>query len=101
MFYKQYKFQPKADPPQAEIFMRKMIHNLRAKSEQTRRDILHALTLIFALILIFTWIYSLGRHLSNADVQEKVKGDLKPFAALKDNMVGGYKSIPEPNLGIE
>ena len=39
------------------------------------------------------WVYSLGTNLTNSDTQAKIGQDLEPFSALKDDMVGGYKSI--------
>ncbi len=77
--------------------MKKIIHHIRNQSEEVRRHILHILTITFAIILLFLWIYSLGTNLTNPDTQIKVNNDLKPFSALKDNLVGGYKSFSEPN----
>ncbi|MFZ2072158.1 MAG: hypothetical protein WA101_01575 [Minisyncoccia bacterium] len=75
--------------------MKKIIHKLRQRPEEDRRHILHILTIASAIIMIILWSYSLGRNLTNPDVKEKVKQDLKPFSVLKDNIVGGYKSISE------
>lgn len=73
--------------------MRKIIHHIRKQPEAVRRQILHILVLISAVILILLWIYSLGTTLANPDNQTKVSQDLKPFSSLKDNMIGGYNSI--------
>lgn len=73
--------------------MKKIIRNLRKQPEETRRHILHIVTIAAAIIMIILWSYSLGRNLTNPDVKEKIKQDLKPFSVLKDNIVGGYKSI--------
>lgn len=81
--------------------MRKIIHHLRSKSERERRDILHALTVLFALILIAVWIYSLGENFLNPKTQKKIGQDLQPFSVLKNNLIGGYQSITEPNLGTQ
>lgn len=75
--------------------MKKIIHHLKSKPEHIRRHILHILTLVFGVILILLWIYSLGTGLTSPDTQVKINNDLKPFSALKDNLVGGYKSISE------
>lgn len=75
--------------------MRKIIHHLRSQSEEVRRHILHVLTVCFAVILLLLWIYSLGKNLINPDTQAKINNDLKPFSALKDGLVGGYKSLSE------
>lgn len=81
--------------------MRKIIHHLRSKPEHERRDILHTLTVFFALILITVWIYSLGQNFLNSNIEKKIGQDLNPFSVLKDSMIGGYKSITEPNLGVQ
>lgn len=75
--------------------MQKIIHHLRSQSEQVRRHILHILTVIFGVILLFLWVYSLGINLSNPDTQTKIDNDLKPFSALKANLIGGYQSMTE------
>jgi hypothetical protein len=85
--------------------MKKIIHSLRQQPEEARRHILHLLTIFAAIVLLLLWAYSLGTNLSNSDMQAKVNNDLKPFSALKDNLVGGYQSItepsPEPDLRTE
>ncbi len=75
--------------------MRKIIHHLRRQPEEVRRHILHVLTICFGVILLLLWIYSLGSSFSNPDTQAKINNDLKPFSALKDGLVGGYKSMSE------
>ena len=73
--------------------MKKLIHHIRKQPEEIHRYILHILIIIAAIILLFIWIYSLGTNLTDSDMQAKINNDLKPFSALKDNLVGGYKSI--------
>ena len=73
--------------------MKKIIRNLRKQPEETRRHILHISTIIVAIVLIILWSYSLGKSLTSPDTKIKIKQDLKPFSVLKDNIVGGYKSI--------
>ena len=80
--------------------MKKIIYHIRRQPEEVKRHILHILTIVFAVILVLLWIYSLG-SLASPDNQAKMSQDLEPFSALKDNMVGGYISITEPNLGTE
>lgn len=75
--------------------MKKIIHHLRRQPEHIRRHILHATTLVVGIILIFFWMFSLGNNLSNPDTKIKISNDLKPLNALKDNLIGGYKSITE------
>jgi predicted anti-sigma-YlaC factor YlaD len=76
--------------------MKKIIHKLRQQPEDVRRSISHILTIMFAVVLIILWTYSLSKNLSNPDVQVRAKNDLQPFSVLKDNLVGGYNSISEP-----
>lgn len=76
--------------------MRKIIYNLRGQPEHVRRHVLHVATLVFGIILILLWIYSLGRTLTNTDNQAKVNQDLKPLSALKANIVGGYNNLSTP-----
>ena len=78
--------------------MRKIIYHLRKQPEQTRRHILHVLTVVAAVFLLFVWVYSLGKNLTSPNTQVKVNNDLKVFSALKDNLVGGYANIVDPNL---
>ncbi len=67
--------------------MKKFIHHIRGKSEQTRKHILHVLTLVFAAILISLWVYSLGANFTNPDTQATVKQGFKPFTVIKDNVL--------------
>jgi hypothetical protein len=73
--------------------MKKVIHRLRQRSEKERRHILHITVFILALFLILLWTFSLGRSIGNKETKIKIKQDLKPFSVLKDNLVGGIKSV--------
>jgi len=77
--------------------MKKMIHHIRRQPEEVRRSILHVFIMVCALVLLLLWIYSLGATFSNPDNQVKVTEDMKPFSALKDDMVNGYNSISQPS----
>ena len=95
-------YQPKADPPLAEkltyiLFMKKIIHHMRSQSEETRRHILHVSTMVAAIVLVLLWIYSLGTNFTNPDNEAKLSDDLKPFSALKSNIIGGYQSLSQPS----
>jgi hypothetical protein len=72
--------------------MKKIIHNLRKKPEAVRRHILHVLIVVCAFILVLLWIYSLGNNLENPDTEARMSQELKPFSALKNNLVNGYQS---------
>lgn len=75
--------------------MKKIIHHIRRQPERVRRHILHVATVVFAVILVLLWVYSLGTSLTNPETQKRVNRDLQPFSALKDGLVGGYNSISE------
>jgi hypothetical protein len=81
--------------------MEKIIHHIRKQPEEVRRHILHVLTFLAAVILILLWIYSLGTTLINPGMQAKISQDLKPFSALKDNIIGGYINLSKPNLDAQ
>lgn len=66
--------------------MKKILHHIRRQPEETRKHILHLLTLIMAIVLVALWVYSLGANFSNEDTQVKIKEGAKPFSALKDNI---------------
>lgn len=73
--------------------MRKIIHHLRRQPEEIKRHILHVTTLVFGVVLVLLWIYSLGTTLTSDETQAKVNKDLQPLSALKANLVGGYNSM--------
>ena len=77
--------------------MRNIIHHIRKQPEEVRRHILHILTAMFAVVLFFLWVYSLGTNLTNTSTQAKIDQDLKPFSALKANMINGYNDISQPS----
>jgi hypothetical protein len=81
--------------------MSKIIHRIRRQPEEVRRHILHIVTIVAAVILILLWIYSLGTRFANPNTEAKMSNDLKPFSALKDNIVGGYNSITNPNANTQ
>ncbi len=79
--------------------MDKVIHNIRKvrrQPEHVKRHILHVLTFVCGIILVMLWIYSLGTTLTDQNTQEKIGDDVKPFSALKDNIVGGYNTLSSP-----
>ena len=75
--------------------MKKIIYNLRKQPEHVRRNILHILIAASAIVLVLLWIYSLGTTLENPDTQAKIGQDVKPFSAIKDNMVNGYSDMSQ------
>lgn len=81
--------------------MKKLIHHLRKQPEEVRRHILHIITFALAVVFLLLWVYSLGRNLTNPETQIKMKQDLQPFSVLKDNLVGGSKSVGDTNSSVE
>jgi hypothetical protein len=77
--------------------MKKIIHHMRNQPEEVRRHILHVLTVVAGCILLFLWVYSLGATFSSPDTQAKINNDLKPFSALKSNLIEGYQDISNQN----
>jgi hypothetical protein len=78
--------------------MQKIIHhlkNLREQPEHVRRHVLHVTTMVFGVVLVLLWIYSLGTNLANPKTQAKIGDDLKPLSALKANILGGYNSMTD------
>ena len=47
------------------------------------------------------WVYSLGSSITNQDTQAGISQDLKPFSALKDNMVNGYSDMTQPSTSTD
>ncbi len=78
--------------------MKKIINNLRQKPEKVRRHILHVAMIVLGVILFFIWVFTLGTNLTDQDTQVKIKNDLEPLSALKDNLINGYKSIQDNPL---
>lgn len=75
--------------------MKKVIHHLRKQPDHVKHNILHAAILVFGIILVSLWVYSLGARSEVADENRDEK-TLKPLTVLKDNLVGGYNSISNP-----
>jgi hypothetical protein len=45
--------------------MEKIINDLRSKPEEERRNLLHFITIIFAIVMLILWSYSLGNTFGN------------------------------------
>ncbi len=76
--------------------MRKIIHNLKKQPEDVRRNVLHILTIISALILIILWTFSLGKSFGSPETKVKLKQDLQPFNVLKDSLTVGSENKINP-----
>ncbi|MFA6301169.1 MAG: hypothetical protein WC609_02350 [Candidatus Paceibacterota bacterium] len=84
--------------------MKRIIHHvkkIRQQPEHIRRSILHITTGIFAIILFFLWIYSLGAGAGSEEAKAKINQDIKPFSVIKDNITNQYNSISNPDLNID
>ena len=82
--------------------MEKVIHHIRRirrQPQHIKRHILRVTITVCAVILAMLWIYSLGTKLASEDTQNKIGNDLKPFSSLKDNLVGGYNNLYNPDSG--
>lgn len=80
--------------------MKKIIHQIkkiRQQPKHIRRSILHITVGIFAIILFFLWVYSLGTGVSSRETKASIDQNLKPFAVLKDNITENYNNILESN----
>jgi len=75
--------------------MKKIVHHLRNHSDENKRHILNVSIVVVCIIMVVLWFYSIGRSINNSEDKVKIKQDLQPFSALKDNLIGGYKSISE------
>lgn len=74
--------------------MRKVINHLRNQPEEVRRHAIHLTVIVAGVVLVGFWLASLGGTFEDAPpVQAELSDELKPFAALRDSFVDGYKSI--------
>ncbi|MCX6753069.1 MAG: hypothetical protein NTW62_01820 [Candidatus Nomurabacteria bacterium] len=71
----------------------KTVHRLRQEPIHVREQIVYWVTFMCAVILFLLWSVSLGKMLTNKDIQTSIKKDVQPFTVLKDNLSDGYKSI--------
>lgn len=53
---------------------------------EVKRSVLHILMFVATIIMVTLWVFSLGKNLFNYDTQVKIKQDLAPFSALKNNL---------------
>jgi len=70
--------------------MKKIIHHLRKQSDEAKRHFIHMFVLVCGVILILFWIYSLGRTVTDEDVQNSVVEDFGQLTPLVDD-----REIPE------
>jgi len=84
--------------------MHKIIYHvkkIRQQPEHIRRSILHIVVLIFAVILFFLWVYSLGTGMGSEDAKAKAIQQVKPFSVLKENITEQYNNISNPSLNTD
>lgn len=77
--------------------MKKVLNHLRKQSEETKTHILHVTMIVVSVALFMLWVVSFGATVTNKDTAKNLKEDLKPFSALKANLVDGYKDISDYN----
>ena len=80
--------------------MRKIIYHIRKQPEEVKRHILHLVMMVFVIILVTLWFYSLGTSLTSPKTEAKIENTLQPFSVLKSNIIDGYKSISAPDLNM-
>ena len=74
--------------------MRKIINNLRNQPEEVRMHVVHLSVIVAGIILVSLWLVSIGGVVKESQTaQAESSTELKPFTAIKDNFVEGYKSI--------
>ena len=73
--------------------MKKVINNLRNKTEEERKHISHISIFFISIVMITLWIFSLGKSLESPETKVKIKQDLQPFSVLKDNLSAGINNI--------
>lgn len=57
--------------------------------------------LVFASVFIVLWMFSFGGSISDKDSKEELANELKPFSALRSNIIDGYRSMSEtPGLQV-
>lgn len=66
--------------------MKRFVKYLRRQPEDVRKSLLHLAMIVIAIILVALWVYSLGSNLSDPDTQTRIKEDVKPLSAIKDNL---------------
>lgn len=75
--------------------MRKIINNLKEQPEHVRHHVAGFVTILFGIILVALWVWSLGLRGEPDVAKEEEKESLKPISVLKANLVDGYESISE------
>lgn len=70
--------------------MKKIIHNLRQQPEDVRRHVLHIATLVFGLLLIVSWVYSLSRNINDVSISANAVEGLNA-----NNLLENSPEIPQ------
>ena len=74
--------------------MRKIINHLRNQPEEVRHHVVHLSVAVAGVVLVVLWLFSLGGTVGDTqNIQAELSNDLKPFAALSENLAGGYQSF--------
>ena len=81
--------------------MKQFIHKLRQQREGARKNILHILTIMFAVIFVLLWIYTLTINFSDKDNQINMKNDLQSIKDLKSNLIDSYTQSEDGTIQLE
>ena len=66
--------------------MRKLVHRLRDKPLEIRKQIVVWSAIGFTAVVFVGWVFSL-QYRFNSDTRDQVTKDFKPFTVLKDNII--------------
>ncbi len=80
--------------------MKQFIHKLRQQPEGVRKNILHILTIMFAVIFVLLWIYTLTINFSDKDNQINMKNDLQSIKDLKSNLIDSYTQSEDGTINL-
>ena len=80
--------------------MKQFIHKLRQQPEGVRKNILHILTAMFAVIFVLLWIYTLTINFSDKDNQINMKNDLQSIKDLKSNLIDSYTQSEDGTINL-
>ncbi len=67
--------------------MKKIIFSLRKQPEEFRRGVLYILMLAVIVVMVVLWIANLENDFTSPETRARIKRDLEPFSALRDNLI--------------
>lgn len=72
--------------------IRKVVHHLRSKPEEERRQMLSLSMILVCVVMVILWTWSLGSNIKDPETKIEVKEGLKPFSVLKSNLIDSWNS---------